>query len=97
MYTSISHGARYLHTEALGEALDTLVGLAHEYKAYMESRGAEEASQTSHLPGVSKALHDHVARIRRFIDMLDHDALDQLGKIVNRVTTTELRVSGKFV
>ena len=97
VYMGISQGARHPQTEALGEALDTLVRLAHKYKAYMESRVAAEASQTSHIPGVSKALHDHVARIERFIDILDHDALNQLREIVNRVTTMELRVSGKFV
>jgi hypothetical protein len=96
-YTGISHGARHPQTEAIGEALDTLVRLAQDYKAYMEARVAEEANSASRIPGVSKALQDHVARIERLIDILDHDALDQLREIVNRVTTMELRVSGKFV
>jgi hypothetical protein len=96
-YTGISHGARHPQTEAIGEALDTLVRLAQDYKACMEARVAEEANSASRIPGVSKALQDHVARIERFIDILDHDALDQLREIVNRVTTMELRVSGKFV
>ena len=97
VYTGMSHGARHPQTEALAEALDTLVRLAQEYKAAMAARVAQEASSASHLPGVGKALQDHVARIERFIDILDNDALDQLREIVNRVTTLELRVSGKFV
>jgi hypothetical protein len=97
VYTGISHGARHPKTEAIGEALDNLVRLAQEYKSYMETRVAEEAVSASPTPGVGKALQDHVARIERFIDILDHDALDQLREIVNRVTTMELRVSGKFV
>jgi hypothetical protein len=97
VYAGISHGARHPQTEAIGEALDTLVRLAQEYRAYMQARVAEEVASTSRIPGVGKALQDHVARIERFIDILDHDALDQLREIVNRVTTMELRASGKFV
>jgi hypothetical protein len=97
VYTGISRGARHLQTEAIAETLDTLVRLAQEYKAYMETRVAEEAVSPARIPGVGKALQDHVARIERLIDILDHDALDQLREIVNRVTTMELRVSGKFV
>lgn len=97
VYTGMSRGARHPQTEALGEALDTLVRLAQEYKASMAARVAQEATSASRLPGVGKALQDHVARIQRFIDILDHDALDQLREIVNRVTTLELRTSGKFV
>jgi hypothetical protein len=97
VYTGISYGARHPQTEAIAEALDNLVRLSQDYKAYMEARVTEEVSSASRLPGVSKALQDHVARIERFIDILDHDALDQLREIVNRVTTMELRVSGKFV
>ncbi len=63
----------------------------------MQARVAEEVASTSRIHGVGKALQDHVARIERFIDILDHDALDQLREIVNRVTTMELRVNGKFV
>jgi len=97
VYTGISHGARHPQTEAIGEALDTLVRLAQDYKAYMEARVAEEASGSSRIAGVGRTLQDHVTRIERLIDILDHDALDQLREIVNRVTTLELRVSGKFV
>jgi hypothetical protein len=97
VYTGISHGASHPQIEALGKALDTLVGLAEEYKAYMAARVAEEATSTSRFPGAGKALQDHVARIERFIDILDHEALDQLREIANRVTTLELRASGKFV
>ena len=96
-YTGLSHGARHPQTDAIGEALDTLVHLAQEYKTCMEARVAQEAVSTSRLPGVGRTLHDHVARIERFIDLLDTEALDQLRDIVNRVTTLELRVSGKFV
>jgi hypothetical protein len=97
VYTGMSDGAQHPQTEAIGEALDTLVRLAQDYKAYMKARVAEEASKASPIPGVGRALQDHVARIERLIDILDHDALDQLREIVNRVTTMELRVSGKFV
>jgi hypothetical protein len=38
-----------------------------------------------------------VHRIDRFIEILDNDALDQLREMVSRITTMELRVSGKFV
>ena len=97
VYTGVSHGTRHPQTEAVGEALDTLARLAQEYKAWMEARVEQEATNASCLPGVGKALQDHVARIERFIHILDIDALDQLREIVNRVTTLELRVSGKFV
>jgi len=97
VYMGISQGARHPQTEAIGEALDTLVRLAQDYKAYMQARVTDEASSVSRMPGVGKALQDHVARIERLIDILDHDALDYLREIVNRVTTMELRVSGKFV
>ncbi len=97
MYTGISHSARHPQTDAIGDALDTLVRLAQEYKAAMEARVAQEATSATRLPGVGQALHDHVARLQRCIDIVDHEALDQLRDIVNRVTTLELRVSGKFV
>jgi hypothetical protein len=97
VYAGISHGTHHPQTEAIGEALDTLVRLVQDYKSYMAARVAEEASSQSRIPGVSKALQDHVARIERLIAILDHEALDQLREIVNRVTTMELRVSGKFV
>lgn len=97
VYTGRSPGARHPQTDALGEALDTLVRLAQEYKAALEVRVAQEAASSARLPGVGQALQDHVARIQRFIDVLDTEALDQLRDIVNRVTTLELRVSGKFV
>ncbi len=49
------------------------------------------------LEATVAALEAHVARVERLIQILDTDALDQLREIVNRITTTELRVSGKFV
>jgi hypothetical protein len=97
VYTGTSHGARHPQIDAIGDALDTLVRLAQEYKAAMEARVAQEASSAVRLPGVGQALHDHVNRIQRLIDILDTEALDQLREIANRVTTLELRVSGKFV
>jgi D-proline reductase (dithiol) PrdB len=97
VYTGRSHGAQHPQTDAIGEALDTLVRLAQEYKAALEARVTQEAASSARLPGVGQALQDHVARIQRFIDVLDTEALDQLRDIVNRVTTLELRVSGKFV
>lgn len=71
--------------------------LAQEYKAYMEDRVAQEVASPSGYAGVESALQDQVDRIERFIEILDSDALDQLREIVNRITTMELRVSGKFV
>lgn len=97
VYTGRSPGARHPQTDAIGEALDTLVRLAQEYKAALEARVTQEAASATRLPGVGQALQDHVARIQRFIGVLDTEALDQLRDIVNRVTTLELRVSGKFV
>ena len=44
-----------------------------------------------------RALQDQVDRIDRLIEIVDIDALDQLREIVNRITTMELRASGKFV
>ena len=76
MPTAISHGARHPQTEAIGEALDTLVRLTQDYKAYTQARVTEEAGSASRIPGAGKALQDHVARIERLIDILDHDALD---------------------
>jgi hypothetical protein len=46
---------------------------------------------------VESALQDQVERVERFIEILDNDALDQLREMVNRITTMELRASGKFV
>ena len=97
VYTGVSTGARHPQTEAIGEALDTLVRLAHAYKADMEERVVQEAASPSRLPGVGRALQDHVERIERLIEIVDTDAMDQLREIVNRITTMELRVSGKFV
>ena len=65
--------------------------------AYMENRVAQEVANPTGFAGVEQALRDQVDRIDRFIEILDNDALDQLREIVNRITTMELRVSGKFV
>lgn len=97
VYTGVSHGARHPQAEAMGEALDNLVRLAQEYRAYMEERVAQEAANPSGYQGVPEALQEQVNRIDRFIEILDNDALDQLREIVNRITTMELRASGKFV
>ena len=97
VYTGVSHGAQHPQTEAMGEALDNLVRLAQEYKAYLADRVAQEIANPSGYPGVESALQDQVDRVERFIEILDNDALDQLREIVNRITTMELRASGKFV
>lgn len=97
VYAGESDGARHPQTDAIGEALDTLVRLAREYRAHMEERVAQEARASSRIPGVDQALKEHVDRIDRLIEILDGDALDQLREIVNRITTMELRVDGKFV
>ena len=97
VYTGVSHGARHPQAEAIGEAVDHLVRLAQDYRAYMAERVAQEAVTSDRIPGVGKALQDQVDRIDRLIEIVDIDALDQLREIVNRITTMELRVSGKFV
>lgn len=97
VYTGVSYGARHIQAEAMGEALDHLARLAQEYKAYMEDRVAQEVANPTGFDGVEQALRDQVDRIDRFIEILDNDALEQLREIVNRITTMELRVSGKFV
>ncbi len=97
VYTGVSHGARHPQAEAIGEAVDHLVRLAQDYRAYMAERVAQEAVTSDRIPGVGKALQDQVDRIDRLIEIVDNDALDQLREIVNRITTMELRVSGKFV
>ena len=97
VYTGVSHGARHPQAEAIGEAVDHLVRLAQDYRAYMAERVAQEAVTSDRIPGVGKALQDQVDRIDRLIEIVDIDALDQLREIVNRITTMELRVNGKFV
>ena len=97
VYTGVSYGARHPQAEAMGEALDQLARLAQEYRAYIEERVIQEVANPSGYAGVEQALRDQVNRIDRFIEILDTDALDQLREIVNRITTMELRVSGKFV
>ena len=96
-YSGVSDGVRHPQAEAIGEALDNLVRLANEYKIYMGGRVTQELATPSNIDGVAKALQDHVDRIDRLIEILDTEALDQLRDVVNRITTMELRVSGKFV
>ena len=97
VYSGTSEGVRHPQAEAVGEALDTLVRLANDYKVYMEERVAKQAASPVEIPGGVKALQDHALRIKGLIEILDAQALDQLREIVNRITTTELRVSGNFV
>ncbi len=97
VYAGVSHGTHHPQAEAIGEALDHLVRLAQDYKAHMVERVAQEAVTSDRIAGAGKALQDHVNRIDRLIEIVDNDALDQLREIVNRITTMELRVSGKFV
>lgn len=97
IYSGVSQGARHPQTEAIGESLDALVALVQDYKAYMEGRVVQEAGGPLAVPETVAALDSHVARVERLIQILDGDATDQLREIVNRITTMELRVSGKFV
>ena len=96
-YAGVSSGLQHPQTEAIGEALDGLVRLVQDYKGYIEGRVAEEAANPSNIAEVERALNDHLTRIDRLIEILDADAMDQLREIVNRITTMELRISGKFV
>ena len=97
VYSGSSQGARHPQTDEIAEALDTVVRLAHEYKAYLEGRAADEDAQPSGIEHVPEALHDAVARVDRLLEIVDGDAVDQLREIVNRITVMELMVSGKFV
>jgi len=97
VYTGHSDGARHPQAEAMGEALDTVVRLARDYQSWVQARAAQEASGALPRPEVAQALLAHAERVAQFIAILDTAALDQLREIVNRVTTLELRVSGKFV
>lgn len=97
IYSGVSQGVRHPQTEAIGESLDALVALVQDYKAYMEGRVVQEAGGPLAVPETVAALDSHVARVERLIQILDGDATDQLREIVNRITTMELRVSGKFV
>ena len=97
VYFGVSQGVRHPQTEAIGEALDALVALAQDYKKYTVARVEQEATGPSPVPETGAALEAHVARVERLIQILDTEAMDQLREIVNRITTMELRVSGKFV
>lgn len=97
VYSGVSHGARHPQTEEIVEAVDALVRMVQDYKSYMEERVAQEAANPSGIPGLARTLGDHVERVDRLLEILDVEALDQVREIVNRITTMELRASGKFV
>jgi hypothetical protein len=96
-FIGTSQGARHPPAEAMGEALDNLVRLANEYKAYLESRLAQAEASPSPIPGLANAFRTQIDRVDRLIGVLDNDALDTLRETVNSIATLELRASGKFV
>ena len=97
VFSGESHGARHPQAEAIGEALDTLVRLAGEYRSYLESRATADASTVSSPPGLANSLAAQIARVEQLIELLDTQALDQLREIINPIATLELRASGRFV
>ena len=96
-YTGSPRGPRHPQVEAIGESLDTLVRLAHEYRSYLEERVSREDASPSPVPGFTNTLRTQIARVDRLIEILDTDALDQLREITNPIATLELRASGRFV
>jgi hypothetical protein len=70
MYAGISQGARHPQTEAIGEALDSLVRLAQGYKACMETRVAEEAASSSRIPAVRVEHDRHIFGLFQRADWL---------------------------
>lgn len=97
VYSGISSGARHPQTEALAATLDQAHQLALEYREWMASRLADERANPSGYAGVERAMQDQVDRISRLIEIMDNDVMDQMREVVNRITTMELRISGKFV
>lgn len=97
VFDGVSHGARHPQTEEIAAALDQVVRLAQEYKAYLEERVAREDANPSGVELAPQALRDAVARAEVFLQIVDGDAMEQLREIVNRITVMELMVSGKFV
>ncbi|MFQ6030182.1 MAG: hypothetical protein ACE5Q6_22135 [Dehalococcoidia bacterium] len=97
VYSGVSSGARHPQTEAIAESLDRAYRMALEYRDWMAQRVVLEQANPSGYAGVERALQDQVDRISRLIEIMDNDVMDQMREVVNRITTMELRVSGKFV
>ena len=97
-FISDTRGARHPKAEAIGDALDTLVRLTNEYRAYLEERLAElEVSPNPmHRTGATRWRWqlDNVDRLR---ETLDTKALDEYRAIYQLVNGVELWASGKFV
>jgi hypothetical protein len=96
-FTGVSQGARHPQAEAIGEALDKVVRLANEYKAYLPGRAEQAEASPTPIPGLANALQTQIARVDHLIEVLDTDALDALREVVNSIATLELRAAGKFV
>ena len=96
-YSGVSQGPRHTQIEAMGEALDSLVRLAQEYKEYLEDRAAQDARTASPVPGLDRTFQAQIARVERMAETLDTQVLDQLRELSNAIATMELRASGKFV
>ena len=97
VFAEVSHGARHPQTDEIAAALDKVVRLVEEYKAYLEERVAGEDANPSGIEHVPQALSEAAARADQLLKIVDGDAMDQLREIVNRITVLELMVSGKFV
>ena len=97
VYAGVSQGARHPQTDEIAAALDNVVRLVQKYRVYLEERVAGEEANPSGIEHVPEALREAVARADRLLEIIDGDAMDQLREIVNRITVTELMVSGKFV
>jgi len=96
-FIGTSQGPRHPQAEAIGEALDQVVRLAKEYKAYLEGRLAQEVASPTPIRGLANALRTQIGRVDHLIEVLDTNALDALRETVNGIATLELRASGRFV
>lgn len=92
-----SRSPRPPQTGEIAAALDAAIGLAQEYRAWLEGRAAQEAANPCGEPLAPGALREGVERADRLLQILEGDALDQLREIVNRTAVMELMLSGKFV
>lgn len=92
-----STGPRHTQAEALGPALDDLVGLIQDYRIYLECKLEEATANGTPSTGIDRALRTQIGRVQRLNEILDTEALDSLREVVNSIATLELRASGKFV